>query len=106
MAVTMALVKLFQISPKKDLKIIFKLENLVKCQLCMRWPGSGVLLMILSYLLPPIIPYLPLSTLSAILLSYIIFTPNIELFVRLWTFDSKKNIVLLEFESLLKLFYR
>jgi hypothetical protein len=53
---------------------------------------SGVLLLLLSPALFPTLPYLPLSTLAAILVSYIIFTPNIELFVRLWTFDSKQKI--------------
>ena len=58
--------------------------------MCLSWPCAGLMLLVLSQLLPPLLPHLALATLAAILLANIIFTPNIELFVRLWTFDRKR----------------
>ena len=64
---------------------------------CLSWPGAGLMLLVLSQLLPPLLPHLALATLAAILLANIIFTPNIELFVRLWTFDRKRCVLLLPY---------
>jgi putative flippase GtrA len=52
---------------------------------------AGLLLLLLSQLIPAAAPHLPLAALAAVLLAHIIFTPSMELLARLWTFDSKHN---------------
>ena len=48
----------------------------------------GLVLLLLSWFAPLIQPYLPVSSLAAVLITFVISLPNLRVLVRLWTFDS------------------
>ena len=50
---------------------------------------TGLVLLLMSIVSPCLEGVLPVSCSSALLIVFAIFLPNIELLVRIWTFDSK-----------------